>query len=500
MGLDSWQVLFEEGGDSTRVLLMNPPYVPGFSRSVRGGGETTRGGTLYYPIWLAYATGALSKTHDAKLIDAQAKHWTRAQSLSEVRRFKPEITVMDTNFASLTNDIDMARLIKRNTETFVVMVGPPASQYSHDMLQKSSADAVARYEYETTLTEIAESLDGGRPLNQVHGITFKENGQLVDNPTRRFMTSRELDDLPFVSSVYKSHLEIEDYYLSSSLFPMVQIFSGRGCPNRCTFCSWPKTLMGNEYRVRSIDNVLKEFQFISEELPNVKEVFIEDDTFTLDKARVAEFCRGYNELGLDVAWSCNARATLDHASMTAMKNSNCRLLVVGCESGSDAILEGIKKGITVNNIRHFSENARKANLLVHGDFIVGLPGETRETVNMTKRLIWETKPDILQVLVALPIPGTEFYDWCDKNDHLNSANLSDLVDSVGRQKPVVSYPNLSSRDLQYEADKMLKDYYLRVGYIPIAIRQVIRRNGFHELKRLVFSARIFLRSVGGDTQ
>lgn len=247
--------------------------------------------------------------------------------------------------------------------------------------------------------------------------------------------------------------------------------------------------------MRSISSVLDELAWIEANL-NVKEVFFEDDTFTISKERVLEFCKGYQERGLSVTWSCNARAnTLDLETMQAMTKANCRLLIAGYESGVDSILLAIKKGITTDQIRQFSKNARRAGLLVHGDFIIGLPGETKETIEQTRSLIWEVKPDILQVAVASPFPGTEFYNWCKDNEYLLTSDPNEYLDDSGHQKAIISYPALSNEEMVHVANEILREYYLSPGYVPLAVRQVFRKNAVAEAKRLWFSAKMFLGYV-----
>lgn len=475
-----------------KIYLLNPPFFPGFCRGVRGVGEATRGGTLYYPICLSYAAGALEKSHEIRLIDAQARNWSIDDVLKDFISFKPDLLVVDTNFSSLDNDIKVVNQIKEATGVLSVMVGPPTSQY-FDKILHLGVDIVVRYEYDITLVELSHVIESSGNLCDVKGISYNENRIIINNDDRKFTNSEDLDNIPFVSKVYKDHFNIKDYFLSSSFYPMVQIFTGRGCPNRCAFCSWPKTLMGTKYRYRSVDNVLDEFEYIVKELPEVNEIFIEDDTFTVNKKRVLDFCRKYVQNNLNIAWSCNARATLDYETMKEMKRANCRLLICGYESGSDEILKNINKGITVNQIKSFAKNARKAGLLVHGDFIIGLPGDTKETIEMTKKVIREVKPDILQVLIPQPIPGTDLYDWCKNKGFLLTCEPSEYLDECGYQKSIVSYPHLSNDLIKSEANLILNKYYLSFDYIPLALRQIFRKNGFLEAKRLLYSAKVFIK-------
>lgn len=359
-------------------------------------------------------------------------------------------------------------------------------------------DVVARFEYDFTIKNIAGAIEEDKDFKNIKGISYKENGKIRHNLDREFTSSDDLDRIPFVSKVYKKHLNIKDYFLGSSLYPEVQIFTGRGCPYLCTFCSWTQTLMGRKYRVRSIPNVLDELEWIQDNLPGVKEVFFEDDTFTIKKKnRLLEFCKGYRERSLNITWACNARVGLDYETMRELKKANCRLLIAGYESGSDEILKNIKKGITVDQIKRFAKDARKAGLLVHGDFIIGLPGETKETIEKTEKLIKETKPEILQVSVASPFPGTEFYEWCKENRCLITGNPNEYLDEGGHQKAIISYPELTNEAITKAVDGILKDYYLSLSYVPIALRQVLRKQGTEEMRRLLYSVRMFLGYIGG---
>ena len=480
-----------------RIYMLNPPYLPHFGRGARWQ-EIGRAGTLYYPIWLSYATAVVEQEHETKLVDAPAWNWDREDVIADVKRFKPDLIVMDSSFPSLNNDIDVAGFIKQNydKDVKIILVGPPASQFPEEILRNNYIDIVARWEYDFTLREIAEVLEENGDFKNIKGISYKENDEIIHNLNREFTSSEDLDKIPFVSRVYKKHLNIRDYFLGQSLYPELQIFTGRGCPNQCTFCAWPQTLMGRKYRVRSIQNVLDELEWIQENLPEVKEVFFEDDTFTINKKWVLEFCKEYRKK-LDITWSCNARAdTLDFGAMKEMKKANCRLLIVGYESGSDEILKNIKKGITLGQIKQFAKEARKARLLVHGDFIIGLPGETKETIELTRKLIKETKPDILQVSVASPFPGTEFYNWCRGNGYLLTDDPNEYLDEQGHQKAIVSYPELTNEEMVKEVDEILKGYYMSLSYVPLALRQVFRKHGFDEMRRLWYSTKMFMGYIG----
>jgi len=479
-----------------KIYLLNPPFVHRYSRNSRWAARC-RGGTLYYPIWLSYAVGVLEKEgHKVRLCDAPAWGWNLANVKEDVKKFKPHLIVGESNFQSLTNDVKVVEELKRICGSKIVLVGPPTSQFSNEILNNSGVDVVARFEYDFTLRDIAEAVEEGKDFANIRGISYKENGKIIHNPNRPFISSEELDEIPFVSKVYKKHLNIKDYFLGHTLYPMVQIFTGRGCLNQCTFCSWPKTLMGRKYRVRSVENVVDEFEFIANELPEVKEIFIEDDTFTINKKRIREICEELKRRKLDITWSCNARADLDYETMKMMKEASCRLLDVGYESGNDEILKNIKKGITTDEMRRFTKDAKRAGLKILADFIFGLPGETKETIERTIRFAKEMKPDLVQFAVATPIPGTEFYNYVKENGFLLVADLEESIDTNGFQKCIVSYPDFTNEDIENYVDRALKEYYLSPSYIPIAMKNILRKNGLHELKGMVKSAKVFMKYMG----
>lgn len=479
-----------------KVYLLNPPFVKGFVRCGRWQGAAARSGGLDYPKWLAYATGLLEREFKAKLVDAPARNLSYDKIKQDVNEFRPDIIISDTNFSSIKNDIKIITELKKESGANTILVGPPMAQYSENILSTTDIDIIAKYEYDLTLYDLVLALKDDIDLRKVEGIAFKAGNEVIQTRDRGLTTNKDLNDLPFVSEVYKKHLNIKDYFLSQCLYPEVQIFAGRGCPFQCTFCSWPENLMGRKYRSRSPDNIADEFEFINDKIPEVREIFIEDDTFTLDKKLVEDFCLELKKRKLKTTWSCNARATLDYSTMKLMKDTGCRLIIVGYESGNDKILANIKKGVTTKQMRSFTLDAKKSGLLVHGDFIIGLPGENKKTAKETLNFIRTLKPNILQVAIATPIPGTEFYRWTKENGYLLVDNLEESIDKNGYQKCIISYPDFDKKDIELFVNKALKEYYLSTSFLPIALSNILRKNGLHELKGMLLSAKVFLKYIG----
>jgi len=458
-----------------------------------------RGGTIYYPIWLAYAAGILESEHQIRLFDAPARDWGIEDVIRDITGFRPDMIVLDSSFTSWQNDVAAAETIKQSYyEAIIVLVGPPTSQLSNFFLANSAIDIVIRGEFDFTLRELAKAVEKRAGYKDILGISYKEEERVVNNPERGLTSSIDLDAIPFVSGVYKRHLNVRDYCISSALYPEVQIMAGRGCPHQCTFCVWPQLFTGKKVRMRSVKNFVEEIEWLRDNLPEVEEVVIEDDTFTLRKSWVREFCGEMIRRKIKVTWSCQARADLSYELLKKMKKAGCRKVIVGFESGSDGVLRNIKKGLTVSQMKRFAKEAKRSGILLQGDFVIGLPGENAEAIQMTRKFIYEVKPEILQVSIGTPYPGTEFYDWVKNQGYLTVDDPVHYLDKEGHQTSVISYPELSNIEIAEAVDKILKEYYISLGYLPFFLKQIVRKNGFKELIRLIRAAKAFVGYVGRE--
>jgi radical SAM superfamily enzyme YgiQ (UPF0313 family) len=265
-----------------------------------------------------------------------------------------------------------------------------------------------------------------------------------------------MDALPFVVDVYHRDLVIEQYFIGYLLHPYVSLYTGRGCRSRCTFCLWPQTVGGHRYRTRSVEHVVAEIARARGHFPKVKEYFFDDDTFTDDLPRAEAIARGLGRLG--VTWSCNAKANVPRSTLEVLRDNGLRLLLVGYESGSQAILNQVKKGVRIDIAREFTKNAKALGIKIHGTFIMGLPGETHETIEETIRFAREIDPDSLQVSLAAPYPGTALYQEALERGWLQQ---SELVDEAGVQASVLGYPHLSRTEIFASVESFYRRFYFR---------------------------------------
>jgi hopanoid biosynthesis associated radical SAM protein HpnJ len=345
----------------------------------------------------------------------------------------------------------------------------------------AAIDFVCRREFDYSTVEFAQ----GKPLEEILGITYRNNGRVVHNPDRPAIA--DLDALPNVTDVYYRDLDVRRYNVPFLLHPFVSLYSTRGCPAQCTFCLWPQTLSGHPWRKRSSDRVAAEMAKAKEYWPYVKEFFFDDDTFNIQKARTIELCQKLKPLKL--TWSCTSRVTTDYETLKAMREAGCRLLIVGYESGDPQILKNIKKGATVERARDFTRDCKKLGLVVHGDFILGLPGETRESIRRTIDFAKELDVETIQVSIAHAYPGTELYDFAKRNGFI--VNEQQMVDEGGHQLAHIEYPGLPREVVMESVHRFYDIYYFR----PKAIFRIVRKAVFDssERKRLYKEAKSFLK-------
>src|SRR5499427_5334505 len=462
-----------------KTLFLNPPSFENFDGGAGSRWPATREIESYwYPVWLAYPTGMLE---GARLLDAPPHKISAEETIHIARDY--EFLVLFTSTPGFPGDIRLSQKIKEaNPNIRIAFVGPHVSVLPEKSLRDCPAiDFVCRKEFDYAVVNYAK----GMPLEQIPGVSFLKDDGIVHNPDAPQI--QDLDALPHVSEVYKRDLDVTRYNVPFLLHPYVSLYTTRGCPAQCTFCLWPQTLSGHPWRKRSTDDVAAEMARAKQLWPDVKEFFFDDDTFNIQKARTIELCAKLKPLGL--TWSCTSRVTTDYETLKAMKEAGCRLLIVGYESGDQQILKNIKKGATVERARQFTKDCHKLGLVVHGDFILGLPGETKETIRRTIDFAKELDVETIQVSVAHAYPGTELYDYAKDNGFILIEGAQ-MVDAGGHQVAMIEYPGLPRDYVMEMVHRFYDEYYFR----PKAAWRIVRKAAFNseERKRLYLEAKQFL--------
>lgn len=418
--------------------------------------------SFWYPTWLAQPAALVE---GSKLIDAPA-HDLSFEDIAPEAGLR-DLIVLHTSTPSFAQDVKTAEMMKAlNPSLKIGMIGAKVAVDAEGSLKASEAiDFVARNEFDFTIKDIADD----QPWSSIKGISYRNaQGVIVHNADRPMIEN--MDALPFVSPIYKRDLVIEKYFGGYLKHPYVSFYTGRGCKSHCTFCLWPQTVGGHNYRTRSIAHVIEEVKYVMREMPQVKEIFFDDDTLTDNAPRVEALAKELGKLG--VTWSCNAKANVPYATLKVMKDNGLRLLLVGYESGNQKILHNIKKGLRVDVARQFTKDCHALGIVIHGTFILGLPGETKETIEETIRYAKEINPHTIQVSLAAPYPGTFLYKqaldngWFDGTDHL-------LTDH-GNQIAQLTYPHLSSTEIFDSVEDFYKRFYFRPGKIASIVGEMVR--------------------------
>jgi hopanoid biosynthesis associated radical SAM protein HpnJ len=462
-----------------KTLFLNPPSFENFDGGAGSRWPATREIESYwYPVWLAYPAGMLE---GSRLLDAPSHHVSAEETINIARDY--EFLVLFTSTPGFPGDIRLVKKIREtNPKIKIAFVGPHVTVLPERSLKDCpEIDFVVRKEFDYAACEFAN----GKPLEEILGISYRKDGSVVHTPDRPEI--QDLDSLPHVTEIYRRDLDVTKYNVPFLLYPYVSLYTTRGCPAQCTFCLWPQTLSGHPWRKRSTDDVAREMAKAKEFWPNVREFFFDDDTFNIQKVRTIELCSKLKPLKL--TWSCTSRVTTDYETLKAMKEAGCRLLIVGYESGDPQILKNIKKGATVERARQFTKDCHKLGLVVHGDFILGLPGETHETINTTIAFAKELDVETIQVSVAHAYPGTELYDYAVKNGFMVGDNK--MVDEGGHQLAHIQYPGLPADDIIESVHRFYDEYYFR----PKAVFRILRKAAFNSVdrKRLYHEAKAFLK-------
>jgi hopanoid biosynthesis associated radical SAM protein HpnJ len=447
-----------------RTLFLQAPSFDGFDGGAGSRYQARREiRSFWFPTWLAQPAALVA---DSKLIDAPPHRLRLADVVGHARSY--DLAVLHTSTPSFAADVAAVEALKAlNPNLKVGLIGAKVAVEADKSLRAAPAvDFVARNEFDFTIKEVAE----GRALRDIKGLSYRNGaGAIVHNVDRAVLEN--MDELPFVTPIYKRDIGIENYFIGYLKHPYISLYTGRGCKSRCTFCLWPQTVGGHRYRTRSVGHVIDEMRWAQKAFPQVKEFFFDDDTFTDDLPRAEAIAKELGKLG--ITWSCNAKANVPRDTLKVLADNGLRLLLVGYESGNQKILHNIKKGMLVDVARRFTKDCHELGITIHGTFILGLPGETKETIEETIRFANEINPHTIQVSLAAPYPGTFLFEQAVKEGWLD-AEHAELVDEHGVQVAPLHYPHLSHAEIFQSVESFYRRFYFRSGKIASIVGEMVR--------------------------
>ena len=446
-----------------RTLFLQAPSFDGFDGGAGARYQTRREvKSFWFPTWLAQPAALVE---GSRLIDAPPHRQTMADILPLAKDY--DLLVLHTSAPSYPSDVKCAEAMKAaNPDLKVGMIGAKVAVDAEGSLRDGACiDFVARNEFDFTIKDVAEE----KPWADILGLSYRNGeGVVVHNDERPIL--EDMDNLPFVSKVYKRDLHIENYYNGYLKHPYLSLYTGRGCKSRCTFCLWPQTVGGHRYRTRSVEHVMEEMKWAKEAFPQVKEFFFDDDTFTDNLPRAEAIAKEMGKLG--VTWSCNAKANVPYKTLKVLKENGLRLLLVGYESGNQQILHNVKKGMRVEVAERFTRDCHELGIIIHGTFIAGLPGETRETLKQTAEWAVKINPRTIQVSLAAPYPGTFLHKQAVENGWLD-VDHAELVDEHGVQIAPLHYPHLSHQEIFESLETFYRSFYFRPRKIGEIVGEMV---------------------------
>ena len=447
-----------------RTLFLQAPSFDGFDGGAGSRYQAKREiKSFWYPTWLAQPAALVE---NSKLIDAPPHKTKLSEITAQAKNF--DLAVLHTSTPSFASDVKTIEALKAaNPNLKAGLIGAKVAVEANKSMEAAPVvDFVARNEFDFTIKDVAD----GQNWASIAGLSFRNNsGVIVHNKDRAILEN--MDSLPFVTPVYKRDLVMENYFIGYLKHPYISIYTGRGCKSRCTFCLWPQTVGGHRYRTRSVDHVIEEIVWAKKNFPQTKEFFFDDDTFTDNLPRAEEIAARLGKLGIQ--WSCNAKANVPRETLKKLKDGGLRLLLVGYESGNQQILHNIKKGMRVEVAEQFTKDCHELGIAIHGTFILGLPGESKETIQETIKFARRINPHTIQVSLAAPYPGTFLFNQAVENGWLDEKN-AELVDESGVQIAPLHYPHLSHTEIFQSVETFYRSFYFRSGKIASIVGEMVR--------------------------
>ncbi|MBL7197360.1 MAG: radical SAM protein [Candidatus Omnitrophica bacterium] len=438
-----------------RIVLLNLPWKKNLRFGVRAGSRwpftslPEENGYIRYipfPFFLAYATSLLKKEgKEVKLTDAIAEGINEDKLIEEINSFNPELIAIETSTPSFKNDLRIIHKIHNNlTDCRIAICGPHASVFPEKILKEYDfINYVLIGEYERTLLDLVNCLENSSSLETILGLAYREGIRIKVNSSRP--TIDNLDSLPWPDREGVPIYKYNDGFAGLPQ-PNVQIWTSRGCPFQCTFCLWPQTIYKeHKFRKRNPIDVVDEMEYLIKRF-NFKAIYFDDDVFNIDRNHVLDICEEINKRGIKIPWAAMARADLmDKHLLESMSCAGLYAIKYGIESADQNILNVCKKNMDLDKVYQIIKLTRKLGIKVHLTFCLGLPKETKQSVQKTIRFIQNSQPDSLQVSFATPFPGTEYFRYVNDKGYLLSDNWSDYD---GNSKCVIKTQELGCRDLE----------------------------------------------------
>ena len=436
-----------------RIVFLNPPFDQEkkiIMKEIGRCGSTALGNQFWPQMGLAYLASISRKKHKTIIIDAISEKMSFEATLNRLKEFKPSLIIVHVSTPTYYNDVSFINLIKEKLPNLEIgVVGSHVSNAVKHVLKQKNIDFVIVNEPELTFQELLVN----KNWSQILGLAYKKKNKIYVNKSREL---GELDNLPFPARDLLPQNKYRMVLTDNEVF--TTLVASRGCPYKCIYCRVGKP-WGKIYRTRSVENVIEEIKEIRY-THNIKNIVFMSDTFTLNRTWILSFCNEIIKQGINIRWLCNSRVDLiDKEMLTLMKKAGCFLISYGIESGSQKMLDIMKKGITLKQSRNAVKLTKQLNIKVFAYFILGIPGETKATIDETIKFSLELDPDYVNFHIATPHPGTKLYDLAKKFKLIKDFDYSHY-DQSGSYF-VMNLPGLSSEYIKKVQKKAMIKFFFR---------------------------------------
>lgn len=449
-----------------KILLIKPPLpqITGINPS----------------LGLGYLGAVLKKEgFIVKLIDAPALNFKQSNILKEVKKFKPDFIGLTSTTAEMPQTLRLANAIKKiDKKTPLLVGGAHPTAMPIETIKNKCFDVAVIGEGERTIIELIESFLSNKELENIKGIAYRKNRKIIITAPRPYI--QDLDCLPYPA--FDLLPPLENYHSSPGSYkslPIGTIITGRGCPFKCTFCA--RGVFGNEVRLRSAKNIVDEMEILVKKF-GAKEIRVWDDTFNVKPQRVVEICKEILRRKLKFTWTCLCRINFAEEKMLElMKKAGCWQVSYGVESGNQEVLNKIKKGITLKMAEDVVKKTKKIGIEVKCFFMVGLPNDTKETMQETIDFAKKIDPDIATFSITTPFPGTEIYNVALKSGEFKNISFENYRPYETRKLAYVPKGLTAETVIKFQ-EKAYKEFYFRP---KIFIREILKIRSFTMLQAKV---------------
>ena len=437
-----------------KVTLVNPPQTASKYKFM---------GVIAPPLGIGYIAAVLRDNGiDVNILDASAEDMDFKEFSEEIKNRSPDIISISALTPTINKALETAKTAKEVLPNSIIVMGGYHPTFDfEETLENDFVDIVIRGEGEYVLRDLVETIENNGDLREVRGIVFKEDDNIVLNPNADLIY--DLDALPFPAF---DLMPMDKYKLLDMDTHMATMITTRGCPMKCSFCS-SAAMHGRKMRQRSVDNILAEIDFLREKY-DINTIAFMDDTFTLKKSRLMEFCDKLKKKDYEIMWGCTARVdTLDEEVLKNMKESGCITVFMGVESVDQNQLDSMDKGITVPKIENAFKMSRKLGIRTIASVALGMPGDTKKIMNKTIKFVHKLKPNYAIYSLSTPYPGTRFYKESFEKNLIKVKDWSKYT----LISPILETADCSLKDLRKMQTKAFIKFYLRPHYLLSQFRQ-----------------------------